>query len=56
MDLSRFNSTQELRESLLSVTEGTSVVYQDKDGDMILLGDESWSFFLQSVSRMYIRR
>lgn len=56
VDLSRFNSTQELRESLLSVTEGTSVVYQDKDGDMILLGDESWPFFLHSVRRMYIRR
>eukprot|EP00850_Spirogloea_muscicola_P016650 SM000136S00196 [mRNA] locus=s136:381091:387600:- [translate_table: standard] len=54
--LSRFHSTNELREALLSVTEGTSVVYQDKDGDMILLGDESWEFFLSSVRKMYIRR
>eukprot|EP00850_Spirogloea_muscicola_P012398 SM000080S22913 [mRNA] locus=s80:34525:40375:- [translate_table: standard] len=56
VDLSRFHSTNELREALLSVTEGTSVVYQDKDGDMILLGDESWEFFLSSVRKMYIRR
>ena len=56
VDLSRFSSTQELREALLSVTEGSSVVYQDKEGDMILLGDESWEFFLKSVRRMYIRR
>ncbi|GJP67065.1 hypothetical protein CLOP_g23936, partial [Closterium sp. NIES-67] len=56
VDLSRFQSTQELREALLSVTEGSSVVYQDREGDMILLGDESWEFFLKSVRRMYIRR
>eukprot|EP00271_Cylindrocystis_brebissonii_P010899 TRINITY_DN27369_c0_g1_i1.p1 TRINITY_DN27369_c0_g1~~TRINITY_DN27369_c0_g1_i1.p1 ORF type:complete len:447 (-),score=82.68 TRINITY_DN27369_c0_g1_i1:643-1797(-) len=56
VDLGRFSSTSQLRCALLAVTEGTSVVYQDKDGDMVLLGDETWEFFLHAVRKMYIRR
>lgn len=56
VDLSQYTSTQQLKHALLSATLGRLVVYQDNDGDMILLGDEEWSFFLKTVSRIYIRR
>eukprot|EP00245_Coleochaete_scutata_P010733 TRINITY_DN3846_c0_g1_i1.p1 TRINITY_DN3846_c0_g1~~TRINITY_DN3846_c0_g1_i1.p1 ORF type:complete len:1004 (-),score=258.93 TRINITY_DN3846_c0_g1_i1:1038-4049(-) len=56
VDLSRFGSTDELRLALLSATEGTTVVYQDAEDDMILLGDETWEYFLQKVRKMFIRR
>ncbi|GAQ81897.1 B3 DNA binding domain containing protein [Klebsormidium nitens] len=56
VDLSQYKSTQQLKNALLDATHGRLVVYQDKDGDMILLGDEEWSFFLKTVSRIFIRK
>lgn len=56
VDMSQYKSTQQLKNALLDATRGRLVVYQDRDGDMILLGDEEWSFFLKTVSRIFIRK
>lgn len=56
VDLSHYKSTQHLKNALLDATNGRLIVYQDKDGDMILLGDEDWLFFLKNVRRIFIRK
>ncbi|CAM6098511.1 unnamed protein product [Calypogeia fissa] len=60
-DLSKFTSTDGLRRELLQFTrqeytQGMDIVYKDKEGDVMLLGEQSWDSFKGKVVEMLIRR
>jgi hypothetical protein len=60
-DLSKFTSTEGLKRELLQFTQqeytqGLDIVYKDKRGDVLLLGEESWDSFKSKVVEMLIRR
>lgn len=54
--LAEFQSTTELKSRLLELTKGRDIVYKDKEGDMVLLDNQNWDFFSNSVQEMLIRR
>ena len=54
--LTDFSSTKQLRCYLLEKTQGRDVVYKDKEGDTVLLDNQNWEFFTNSVREILVRR
>ena len=54
--LSEFQSAADLKSRLLELTKGRDIVYKDKEGDTVLLDNQNWDFFTNSVQEMLIRR
>ncbi len=55
VDLNKFNSCTALQDSLLNKLGGKNVIYQDSEGDMILLCDEQWDYFCSRARRLFIK-
>ncbi|GKU87286.1 hypothetical protein SLEP1_g1710 [Rubroshorea leprosula] len=65
VDMRLFDSYQALTNSLISMFAhnyddkdgaGNRIIYQDKDGDWLLVGDVPWQTFIGSVQRLEILR
>eukprot|EP00899_Mesostigma_viride_P021197 jgi/Mesvir1/29079/Mv18385-RA.1 len=56
VDLAHFNSTVQLRNSLLEACGGGRVLYLDADHDMVLLGEEKWDHFKNTVRKLSVIR
>lgn len=59
--LANFHSVEALKRELLQFTrleftQGLDIVYKDKDGDIMLLSEQSWNFFKKNVQEMWIRK
>jgi hypothetical protein len=54
--LLRFQSTEELRSHLLELTKGREIFYKDKAGEIVLLQNQNWEFFINSAQEMIIQR
>ncbi|CAM6042057.1 unnamed protein product [Sphagnum compactum] len=54
--LLRFQSTEELRNHLLELTKGREIFYKDKAGEIVLLQNQNWEFFINSAQEMIIQR
>jgi len=54
--LLRFQSTEELRNHLLELTKGREILYKDKAGEIVLLQNQNWEFFINSAQEMIIQR
>ncbi|KAG6542765.1 hypothetical protein Mapa_015842 [Marchantia paleacea] len=61
ISLANFHSVEGLKRELLQFThldftQGLDIVYKDKDGDIMLLSEHSWSLFKENVQEMWIRK